>query len=307
MEVTADGAWEITITPVADAPELSDPQESTGDAATWDVSHDGESNFSIVQAGDGLMEWNLLVNEIGAYEGSVPRHRRTGHCDRERRRPLDHRHLMTKFRSDRLRQAGSGHFEIFPRSAAPERSLLRRTTMSYQPHQSEPSPMPPTEPQAPPPEAPKTAPRRHTTSVLIVVSGAFAVLFFFIGFATGTELGGGDSDSASDSDLASDSPQSESPLVEAQEACAPGSPDVRIGDDGDTLTIDRAWAEESPGATQQDVLCIFDELEVPDSVVSRIESTRALDGTQEAEFGDFSAFWTFHPDDGLNMTITLES
>lgn len=80
LEVTADGAWEITIAPIADAPELSDPQESTGDgvfrytgdAATWDVSHDGESNFSIVQAGDGLMGWNLLVNEIGAYEGAVP-------------------------------------------------------------------------------------------------------------------------------------------------------------------------------------------------------------------------------------------
>ena len=80
LEVTADGAWEITIAPIADAPELGDPQEATGDgvfrytgdAATWAVSHNGDSNFAIVELSEGTFGWDLLVNEIGAYEGTVP-------------------------------------------------------------------------------------------------------------------------------------------------------------------------------------------------------------------------------------------
>ena len=39
-------------------------------------------------------------------------------------------------------------------------------------------------------------------------------------------------------------------------------------------------------------------------MVAHIESTRALDGYQQETFGEFSASWTYHPDDGLNMTIT---
>jgi hypothetical protein len=84
-----------------------------------------------------------------------------------------------------------------------------------------------------------------------------------------------------------------------------GRSDVRIGDDGDTMSIDRAGAEESPGATMTQLACILGELEVPDSVVDHIENTRALDGYQEASFGEYSASWTYHPDDGLNMTITI--
>ncbi|MCH7231884.1 hypothetical protein L0U85_13625 [Glycomyces sp. L485] len=95
-------------------------------------------------------------------------------------------------------------------------------------------------------------------------------------------------------------------MIKAQETCAPGSSSVSIGDGGDTLIIDRAWAEENPGADSTEVMCIFDELEMPDAVISQINGTRALDGTQEANFGDYSTFWTYHPDDGLNMTITLD-
>ncbi|WP_156925926.1 hypothetical protein [Glycomyces arizonensis] len=118
-----------------------------------------------------------------------------------------------------------------------------------------------------------------------------AVFFFAAGLAVGIGIDGAGGESSSS-------------LVEARENCAPDSLDIRIGDDGDTLIIDRAGAEENPGADYLDVLCIFDELGVPDSVTSQIEGTRALDGTQEADFGEYSAFWTYHPDDGLNMTIT---
>jgi hypothetical protein len=63
-------------------------------------------------------------------------------------------------------------------------------------------------------------------------------------------------------------------------------------------------AEVSPGATFTQFDCIIEELDVPDAVLDRINNTRALDGYQDATFGEFAASWTYHPDDGLNMTIT---
>lgn len=44
-------------------------------------------------------------------------------------------------------------------------------------------------------------------------------------------------------------------------------------------------------------------LEGPQRVQSRIASTRALDGVQEDSWDDYTAHWTYHPDDGVNITI----
>ncbi|MDA1387972.1 MULTISPECIES: hypothetical protein [Glycomyces] len=79
LEIVADGDWEITVAPVTDAPEFSDSQAAQGDGvylytggpATWALSHDGESNFAIVYVSDSLFGSELLVNEIGPYEGTV--------------------------------------------------------------------------------------------------------------------------------------------------------------------------------------------------------------------------------------------
>lgn len=44
------------------------------------------------------------------------------------------------------------------------------------------------------------------------------------------------------------------------------------------------------------------------SVEARIQNTRALDGTQTAESPDgYVAYWTYHPDDGLNIVIEESS
>lgn len=75
LQVTADGAWEITVASFADAPVLELPTDGKGDAvfwypggvASWQLTHDGESNF-IVDATSAMMG---LVNEIGPYDGTV--------------------------------------------------------------------------------------------------------------------------------------------------------------------------------------------------------------------------------------------
>lgn len=77
--------------------------------------------------------------------------------------------------------------------------------------------------------------------------------------------------------------------------------DARLGDDGDSLILQ--GENPSGGLPSYKMLCILGALDMPDSVDARIGSTRALDGTQAAEWDDISASWTYHPDDGLNMIL----
>jgi hypothetical protein len=77
LEVTADGPWTITLGPLAGAPALAEAGEGDavfryeGDAATWNVTHDGDANFVVSYYTDADFEMPLLINEIGAYDGSV--------------------------------------------------------------------------------------------------------------------------------------------------------------------------------------------------------------------------------------------
>lgn len=78
LSVTADGPWTVSIAPISSAPEIALPANGTGDAvylfsgdaSTWNITHDGTSNFAVIQYG-GIIP-NLAVNEIGVYQGSIP-------------------------------------------------------------------------------------------------------------------------------------------------------------------------------------------------------------------------------------------
>jgi hypothetical protein len=48
---------------------------------------------------------------------------------------------------------------------------------------------------------------------------------------------------------------------------------------------------------------LLDELGFPASTISRIGNTRALDGTLEAAGDQATAYWSYHPDDGLSIVI----
>ncbi|MCC3761672.1 hypothetical protein K3N28_01110 [Glycomyces sp. TRM65418] len=144
------------------------------------------------------------------------------------------------------------------------------------------------------PNGPTAPPVRRRPDLRLIFSIAAAVAAFFVGLIVGLASGGSDGAGASDPDI----------FESAKETCASGSSDIRIGDDGDTLSIDRAGAEEMPGATLLQLDCLLEELDVPYAVVDRIQNTRALDGYQEATFDGLTATWNYHPDDGLNMTVT---
>ncbi|MBU8578958.1 TM2 domain-containing protein [Brevibacterium luteolum] len=78
LQVTASGSFEITLSPVSTAAAFSGSgsgdavMQYTEGAATIGFTHDGESNFVVYENSDSSFGPDLLVNEIGSYDGSVP-------------------------------------------------------------------------------------------------------------------------------------------------------------------------------------------------------------------------------------------
>lgn len=83
LEIVADGDWEVTVTQPRSATgadpavELSDsipsyygPFEFDG-TYTMTGSHDGAGNFIVELRGQGRTDRELVINELGAYEGST--------------------------------------------------------------------------------------------------------------------------------------------------------------------------------------------------------------------------------------------
>ncbi|MFB9797380.1 hypothetical protein ACFFON_10600 [Arthrobacter citreus] len=79
---------------------------------------------------------------------------------------------------------------------------------------------------------------------------------------------------------------------------------IDLGDNGQSISMS-SEGEDSAGAEYADISCVLAELEVPDSVETRIGTTRALDGRQSADWDKFTASWGYHPDSGLNIVIEI--
>lgn len=74
---------------------------------------------------------------------------------------------------------------------------------------------------------------------------------------------------------------------------------LEVADGGHSLIVD---TQESGDLSA--LACAMLELEVPDSLVSEIDNTSAMMGRQTAEANGLTYSWSYHPDNGLNMTIT---
>lgn len=77
----------------------------------------------------------------------------------------------------------------------------------------------------------------------------------------------------------------------------------RVADAGASLTLDTNGKEDATGDDFSTVECVLDALAAPTFVREHITSTRALDGQQEDEWSGMRARWTYHPDDGLQITF----
>lgn len=78
-----------------------------------------------------------------------------------------------------------------------------------------------------------------------------------------------------------------------------------LADEGTTLVVDLKGDEDLGGDDFEDLDCVYEQLAIPTRITARMEATRALDGMQSAEWDEFAATWTFHPDAGLNIILSL--
>lgn len=88
--------------------------------------------------------------------------------------------------------------------------------------------------------------------------------------------------------------------------CRIGSSDfARVGDEGRSLTLDQRGNEDANGLGYDDIECVLDAIDMPDSAFERMLQTSSNDGFQDAEWDQTRATWSYHPDDGLNVIIEL--
>ncbi|HSP75242.1 MAG TPA: hypothetical protein VLO31_03390 [Cryobacterium sp.] len=96
-----------------------------------------------------------------------------------------------------------------------------------------------------------------------------------------------------------------SPMADAATTCeVESNPWITVGDEGRSISM-TSEGGESAGADFEDLACVLVELDTPDSVFNRIDSTRALDGRQTGTWEDYSATWGYHPDSGLDIVIEM--
>ncbi|MFG3604343.1 hypothetical protein [Micromonospora chersina] len=133
-------------------------------------------------------------------------------------------------------------------------------------------------------------------SITLIAAGAVAALLL-AGAGIYTALQG--------SPISSPLVEQKSPVALAKEKCGSSlADDAVLGDEGRTLTL-HGTGKESSGLSFSTLECYWSELKMPDSVRAEVLATRALDGRQSGDWDDIHASWSYHPDSGLQMVITV--
>lgn len=99
-----------------------------------------------------------------------------------------------------------------------------------------------------------------------------------------------------------------SPVEEAHASCdetvtmAAGSADnVVLGDEGHSIVFTGTFPSEEDFTF---LACVLTQLETSEAIVAQMDSTTAMMGRQTVEEEGFTYSWSYHPDNGINMTIT---
>ena len=83
---------------------------------------------------------------------------------------------------------------------------------------------------------------------------------------------------------------------------------VKLTDAGKTLSFDSVREDpiELSGGSFFDVECALTILKAPGFVKAQINSTRAIDGMRKATWGKISSYWTYHPNNGLDISFNTK-
>ena len=117
--------------------------------------------------------------------------------------------------------------------------------------------------------------------------------------------GGAGSEISSDNSRGASASVPTNPLREAVSLCQPNPQEqsaINFGDQDKTLIMDGDDAGVS-GVGPTSMFCILGAVGLPDATRSQISNTRALDGMQSASWSGYEATWTYHPDNGLDLTL----
>lgn len=90
------------------------------------------------------------------------------------------------------------------------------------------------------------------------------------------------------------------PIEQALWMCDGDEDTIESGDGGHTIIIDTA----NEYGSVEGIECVMEELGTSDAIRSQMSSTTAMMGTQTAEQDGLAYSWSYHPDNGVNMTIT---
>ena len=97
-------------------------------------------------------------------------------------------------------------------------------------------------------------------------------------------------------------------LEEAYNTCCKGSKTeyAKLGYDGMSLTIDTNPNDSKySNYYEKDAIAAIQAINLylglPASLLEKMSSTRALDGTQTQNCGTYTATWNYHPDKGLKV------
>jgi hypothetical protein len=78
---------------------------------------------------------------------------------------------------------------------------------------------------------------------------------------------------------------------------------VSVDAGGKTVYFDGTGEEDFDGVDFSSVQCVLEALKAPTSIFDRIGSTSALQGVVEGDWSNFHASWTYHPNNGLDLTL----
>ena len=96
-------------------------------------------------------------------------------------------------------------------------------------------------------------------------------------------------------------------LEEAYNTCCIGSKTeyAKLGYDKMSLTIDTSPNDTKYSKYEDDAIAAIQGINLylglPASLLEKMSSTRALDGTQTQNCGAYTATWNYHPDNGLKV------
>jgi hypothetical protein len=78
---------------------------------------------------------------------------------------------------------------------------------------------------------------------------------------------------------------------------------ITVEDGGTSIIVDGPPDDTNTNTFYPDLAALLSALDIPAYVVDQIDSTSSLQGLREASWYGIEAQWSYHPDNGLDLTL----